>query len=89
MSTLDTSFKKGNKKEVLNQQLVNDVDETPCKVVQDELGYMVTMGNYRLPSYYATLDEAIARIKQTDWELIGLYVYLLDEIKQNENLKNK
>ena len=32
MSTLDTSFKKGNKKEVLNQQLVNDVDGTPCKV---------------------------------------------------------
>lgn len=88
MTTLKKAYEKGNKEEVLNKPLVTDIEGTPFRVVEDELGHLITLGNYKIPNYYATLDEATARIKQTDWELISLYVYLSEKLKNN-NTKNE
>lgn len=89
MTTLKKAYIKGNKKEVLNKPLVIDIIGTPFRVVEDELGHIITLGKFRIPNYYATLDEATARIKQTDWELISLYVYLYTETLKKNNTKNK
>lgn len=84
-----TGIKQANSQQSESKQLRNEIANTPFVVIEDEKGFFITMANYKLPQLYQTLEEAEQRIRAIDWELIGLYTYLVAQTSAHELTTNK
>lgn len=81
---------KNRNKEELNTPLIvrNRIDGTPFHIVgNEEVGYFLTMGRYRLTDHYDTITEAETALERDFWDIILHMIITVIDIDKKDSVK--
>lgn len=87
LNTQTSADENQNREQSSNTELIHRerVIGTPFSVVgNEESGYFVTLGMYKISPHYPTLNEAKEAVEQDKWDIIINVFYALHQLTQKE-----